>query len=798
MPVYKQVLLNVRPPRLAIAFPGGSGWETPAQRLLEGFSRIWGGAGNVIFSVGEDGEVHPAVWRVLKRYDADRWGYYAPTLCGRQMANPEAFDAWLDREASTWAEKNGGTVVAARELLTADHLLHDPLCGPPDARADRILREMAPDARSKEQVFDVVFMADADPGPHVGPARTAGVDRLRLPAIGDLPVPLQLLIRGRTGDLAPTHRDELVQAGVEIEDTPVDGAHLSTLLAMAWVGHGDDSHELQRAVMSRLTGEKQEVPAIANDRYLSETPLANSVAGCGLYHVWHPDWDERPFVVVAGGSAEDFALALALDRCYSTAAWLPTTLDDDHAGLARDALARVLYDAARPPRKRRLLLTSTSLAETELTAVVAALNAEVWGRNLSLEVVDSSSIPLLPPQRLFEHHRFGREEHLVPFVDDVLAGHLPPVIPAGPETPPPESLTWQIDVHIEGFNPPPRWCLNQAIQDAPALPEAMRAGSDGPSYRSTRMGLVMAGSIPEQRVTRPRLRLPTASEMVELLAKAAGLTAKPSATGKFTRGMTEIFGGLDDCASALREPTSDALLNGYQSAASSDEAPGVYLESISRRFLTLTDVATLAGVSAEQARTTVDQLLERQVLNRGLLLSCERCSHAAFYPLAQVSQTFTCSRCGATASIVQQRWKKPVAEPHWYYALDEVVFQALHLDGWDVVQALAKLRQQARSFLWTPQTEFYEGEHRRGELDILAIADGRVIVGEAKKGDRLGDTARAERQAAARLLGLAEALTADTLVLASRTTWSQRTRDVIAEAVGSKDIETRLLETIGT
>ena len=246
------------------------------------------------------------------------------------------------------------------------------------------------------------------------------------------------------------------------------------------------------------------------------------------------------------------------------------------------------------------------------------------------------------------------------------------------------------------------------------------------------------------------------------------------------------------------QPTSDALLNGYQSAASSDEAPGVYLESISRRFLTLTDIATLAGVSAEQARTTVDQLLERQVLNRGLLLSCERCSHAAFYPLAQVSQTFTCSRCSATASIVQQRWKKPVEEPHWYYALDEVVFQALHLDGWDVVQALAKLRQHARSFLWTPQTEFYEGEHRRGELDLLAIADGRVIVGEAKKGDRLGDTARAERPAAARLLKLAEALTADTLVLASRTTWSQRTRDVIGGAVGSKDIETRLLETIGT
>jgi len=72
------------------------------------------------------------------------------------------------------------------------------------------------------------------------------------------------------------------------------------------------------------------------------------------------------------------------------------------------------------------------------------------------------------------------------------------------------------------------------------------------------------------------------------------------------------------------------------------------------------------------------------------------------------------------------------------------------------------------------------------------------MVGEAKKGDRFGDTARAERQAAAQLVRFAEALTADTLVLASPTTWSQRTRDVISAAVASKDVETRFLDTIGS
>jgi len=242
--------------------------------------------------------------------------------------------------------------------------------------------------------------------------------------------------------------------------------------------------------------------------------------------------------------------------------------------------------------------------------------------------------------------------------------------------------------------------------------------------------------VPE-RVARPRRRMPTAIEMIELLARAAGLTTAPSAAGRFTRGLIELFGGLEECAIALRSPTTMAVLDGYQSTVSSGQEPGVYLDAISRRFLTLADAAALADVAAEQARTIVDQLLDRHVLDRGLVLACERCAYAAFYPLAELSRNFTCGRCGRSAAIRQERWKKPVDEPYWYYSLDEVAFQALSHDGWDVVEVLTQLSHHTRSFLWTPQMDFWQGDDLLGEIDIIAIADGRLIVGEAKSGDRL-------------------------------------------------------------
>ena len=111
---------------------------------------------------------------------------------------------------------------------------------------------------------------------------------------------------------------------------------------------------------------------------------------------------------------------------------------------------------------------------------------------------------------------------------------------------------------------------------------------------------------------------------------------------------------------------------------------------------------------------------------------------------------------------------------------------------------LAALRQGTHVFHWAAQTDFHRDNQRTVELDILAIADGRVIVGEAKRREELEPTAQEERRAVARCRYPRTSLTADTLVFASRTTWLDRTRDAITKAVRTTDLDVQYLENLGS
>jgi len=62
------------------------------------------------------------------------------------------------------------------------------------------------------------------------------------------------------------------------------------------------------------------------------------------------------------------------------------------------------------------------------------------------------------------------------------------------------------------------------------------------------------------------------------------------------------------------------------------------------------------------------------------------------------------------------------------------------------------------------------------ELDILAVLDGELVLGEAKKGNRLGATAAAEKKEIQKYCRLAKELVAKKLIFATFSdTWSGET-----------------------
>ncbi len=163
---------------------------------------------------------------------------------------------------------------------------------------------------------------------------------------------------------------------------------------------------------------------------------------------------------------------------------------------------------------------------------------------------------------------------------------------------------------------------------------------------------------------------------------------------------------------------------------------GDYLQSLGRRFLSFGDAQAVTGLPAVELRSLIDVFLGRGILWRGLSLQCPECRYAGWYRLADLDQLFRCTRYG---------------------------------DG----QLVA-------------------------EVDVWAIVDGRLIVGEAKTTDRLASGNLGEERTTGRLVYVAEAITADELVLATTApAWHPSTRAAVGAKLAESLIEPRFIEHLG-
>jgi hypothetical protein len=135
---------------------------------------------------------------------------------------------------------------------------------------------------------------------------------------------------------------------------------------------------------------------------------------------------------------------------------------------------------------------------------------------------------------------------------------------------------------------------------------------------------------------------------------------------------------------------------------------------------------------------------------------------------------------------VQAAWKQPDdGEPNWYYDLDEMVYQALRHDVSAPVLALAKLAQGAQSMLVRPEANVYKDKSLLAEIDLWAIIDGQIVVGEAKTVSRLDSTRASERRIAARLAHVVLATTAPS--------WDEGSLTLVREALKRSGIPLRQL-----
>ena len=803
---YMQLHRRVRPARVATRIGRMDlGWEPTAMRMLENLSVTWGGAGHLIVPVDDVGTMHPELWPVVQLYDADQWAAYVNTPRGQQMANPAGFTAWLTKEARRWTRKNGGGMKNARELLSAEHLMTAMIGGwpPPEQFAHRIRRHTSPTS-SDTHVFLATYIADGEPGQHL--VNVADLDplpdRVRILATEELPISLQILIATRVGALAPGHRKRLVDRGVSVDTLTVHLEDLGPLLRLAWLGnqrHG--SWLLQQSLATSFGQTPRERPEYLAEDFLESTPMALSKLGCSEFSRWHPGQDSVPLTVVVGTHVDDFSYAFCLQRCGVPALWLPGEFavgDDELSRAVRETLAECLGNSGGQKNGDVApILRSLSLTADDLTKLRNRLQETVWGSNLRIDVGDRTAT--LPPHRvltIMDRLRFD-DPIDVPFSGDSMVGGCPVVTPSPVSSLDPWKLKWWVDIDVPGHPLPGRTVLNETVVAGSSGWQATaRSRREGISFLSHQMGFALAGASLDQLLERPRLRLPSAFTIFERLAAEGGLTMAESSAGRFRRLTLDLWGGLRTFAMDLNEESTRRLIGCWLSEDPSGSDPGVFTNS-RRRFLSLEDAQGASGLASEATRALVDRYLGMGVLRRGLILQCSHCRLTDWYEMGQLGQSFECRRCRSRTLLTAGSWKGQANEPAFYYDLAEVAYQALRNNVQVPVAALYKLQSEAKSFLDLSEVELTNTEGTVVEIDILAIVDGRIVLGEVKTSDLVAKTNQGEMLWLQKFRSAAEALTADEVVFATAApNWRKRTVEHIHTVFDDMNIVVRLLEQI--
>ena len=514
------------------------------------------------------------------------------------------------------------------------------------------------------------------------------------------------------------------------------------------------------------------------------------------------------WVVVIGDTCEDFYFALACDRLFLGATWIPARIVSDPL-LSPGFLALRALLRNNATYGHRAFFTSLSLGTADVeSARLAALAMDRHAADRCSSVILPASLEFGRPKRLADPGSLVLGESSTCYYDEDgslnIATALSTPIPDVTRAAQPTQVAWEIDVSIEREQALPRSALAAADLLAPSPASAaidVRAGTSGLSYHSHQIsGVYLAGWILEQHLVRPVLRIPSAAMTIRRLADAAGYSVQPSQTGRLNQIVIDMWSSVEAAAADLSGPVR-ALLDVLTPSEGMRDGPLPTSLIINRLpYITAGNAQDLLGLDEAGTRAELDRLLRLRVLRRGLILRCARCNWLDWYAIDHVGQSFKCVRCDRDNLLEQARWRSPVSEPQWYYDLDHAVREALKLDGHVPILALNRLRSRHRDgFSFTTDFEIIKNSTRHPpEIDFAVIADGRLILGEAKKNGRLASERREEQRKFSRLHDAARDLTADDVCLATAAAiWDQGTTELVRQASTDLDIHLIFEESLG-
>lgn len=803
-PSYRALSMAVRPMRLAVLIPEMDDWPHFAMRAIEIFSQMWGGAQNILIPCSQEGQIPDLFWPLLRAFDPDIVAHYHITLRDMQFASPKNFEKWSQGQLEKAARGGKEDIESLQRLFDSDSFLDSPWgnWAPSEETNKRMESELSVDPMfgPPSELFSAAgpnrfgfSLAESILG-----YRDSGCVILQ----GDeLPLHAQLMIQDRIGSFPKEHVDLLRKSGMNVSCLDVTETHIEQIAEVCCLGYAEPRNRAaSRRFLEHLGERAKEEPKWSGAVLSHMFPLYKSTIKCQWRRHFSKESFTAPLVVVVGDSLQDYCLGMALRRLTGMAIWVPSTVSGNKKA-SHSFWLRLLQEIASLERhsnaRTETWLTSASIVLDELGAFVSPCQSELPLSLLpNLAIKEHRGIKLPPSQRLF-HETLNNMLRYEPFVGDTMVARLETPIPTDCVTSDVDAVSWFVDVHVVGHQLPADARLGHLVEKSKKdSGQRVRCSSAGVSYFSHGVGIRFASLRIDEVVQRPQLRCPDALEVFRYLLEVSGGEARISSAGQYERACLDIFGGLEELHAVFANKARNGVLEAFRSKADSDERPGVFLKGLDRRFLTITDIQRAASIeSAVEARELIDDWIRRSVLSRGLILQCEQCSHSAWYHLEVLGSAFLCQRCRHANIIVQRSWKKPTEEPCWYYDLAEVVYQFVNHNGIAPIIALHKLSENTRSFLFTPELQIQLDDDIQVEIDLWAIADGQIIIGEANTTGVLSENAGGERKKLEKLRRVVELVSASRFVVATTApNWRAGTRSRLDEAFSDCRTKPEFLE----
>ena len=728
---YHSARIGLRAPRVAVRVESAHHWQSMFGLAMWTAASWWGGYGFIYLPRGT-GRLHPALARILGAYDPD---YLVDALWtqgdidalepGWHARHNKGWPTDPDKSAALLAQPFAEQVVCEGLGEDIGANLCSPYYEPPGyplnrsnagRRCARVSRETG--------LFQSVTSAKS----------AAVVGHSCQMDSPDEPYDEQGRFRRMRVLSPPTDRNEHSLAAVLGGNPRADfevPEGLDPLLTLALglrVGYpskpplplGREVHGVGERLPHRYVNHalcsRQDRPGLE----LRGLTTAWNLTQAGLVKIGKVGPPARPIAVI-GSTAEDFALAVALDRMYGTTTWVPVEWVKD-SGLRwpvqegyRDLL-QAASPSGHPP-----IVTSISLSEEQLnTAVQASWPAPIqaWddnGNTLSLEgdppeVIPAQQLDLGTPM----HLACAPADYDLPFTSPTRADGrggfefllpIPVHAPSTEELRSPRRPFWEVDVEVY----PPRMPSGRNLRarailaDGDAYPSTvLRSGRDGISFNPMNMLFVPGGATLEQSVTRPRLRVLGLRGWIEALAAQdqPDTDVQLSQAGRRAMILTRLWGSRSAVARDLL--ALNDFLREFKPSGSSDtqaygNRDGVRLTSTEGYLTLAAAVRTLPEMETGEIRDRLNHLLHINVLRRGLIVPCSECERRAFYRIELLGEINTCPRCGAPAYMTAAR-RSERGEPEWFYDLHGAVRELLEQNGDVPFLAGMALAATTRSF----------------------------------------------------------------------------------------------------